>query len=101
MNRAVIVGARGRHGYHPAGRAGSDVAQVDAAVVQEDVMSHAVSTKLTGLRPRRTIQKMVRRIRMIVSGLVAAGIFATGVATCTAGAMMPETAQMACCKAGH
>ena len=39
----MIVGARGRHGYHPAGRAGSDVAQVDAAVVQEDVMSHAVA----------------------------------------------------------
>ena len=38
-----------------------------------------VSTKLPGLRPRRTIQKMVRRIRMIVSGLVVAGIFATGV----------------------
>jgi hypothetical protein len=43
---------------------------------------------------------MVRRIRMIVSGLVVAGIFAAGVATCTAGAM-PEAAQMACCRAGH
>src|SRR5712691_607814 len=44
---------------------------------------------------------MVRRIRPVVSALVVAGIFASGVATCTAGAMMPETAQMACCKAGH
>jgi hypothetical protein len=44
---------------------------------------------------------MFRRMRVIVSGLVVAGIFASGVATCTAGAMMPEIAQMACCKAGH
>jgi hypothetical protein len=44
---------------------------------------------------------MVRRTRTILSALVVAGIFASGVATCTAGAMMLETAQMACCKAGH
>jgi hypothetical protein len=44
---------------------------------------------------------MVRRIRVIVSGLVVAGIFASGVATCTAGEITSETAQMACCDAGH
>jgi hypothetical protein len=44
---------------------------------------------------------MVRRIRVIVSGLVVASIFASGVATCTAGEIMSETAQMACCEAGH
>jgi hypothetical protein len=44
---------------------------------------------------------MVRRIRVIVSGLVMAGIVASGVATCTAGEIMSETAQMACCEAGH
>ena len=44
---------------------------------------------------------MVRWIRLIVSGLVVAGIFASGVATCTAGEIMSETAQMACCDAGH
>jgi hypothetical protein len=44
---------------------------------------------------------MVRPMQVIVSGFVVASIFASGVATCTAGAMMPETAQMACCKAGH
>jgi len=38
---------------------------------------------------------------MIVSAFVVVGIFASGVATCTAGAMAPETAQMACCKADH
>jgi hypothetical protein len=38
---------------------------------------------------------------MIVSAFVVAGIFASGVATCTAGAMAPETVQMACCKADH
>jgi hypothetical protein len=38
---------------------------------------------------------------VIVSAFVTAGIVASGVATCSAGAMMPETAQMACCKAGH
>ncbi len=44
---------------------------------------------------------MVRRIRVIVSGLIVAGIFASGVATCTAGEIMSETAQMACCDADH
>jgi len=44
---------------------------------------------------------MLCRIRVIVSGLVVAGIFASGVATCTAGEIMSETAQMACCDAGH
>ena len=44
---------------------------------------------------------MVHRIRVIVSGLVMAGIVASGVATCTAGEIMSETAQMACCDAGH
>jgi len=47
------------------------------------------------------MQLMVRRSRTIVSALIVVGIFASGVATCTAGAMMPETAQMACCKAAH
>ena len=44
---------------------------------------------------------MVGRIRLIVSGLVMAGIVASGLATCTAGEIMSETAQMACCEAGH
>ena len=44
---------------------------------------------------------MVRWTRVIVSGLVVAGIFASGVATCTAGEIMSEAAQMACCDAGH
>src|SRR5712692_6724343 len=44
---------------------------------------------------------MVRRIRVIVSGLIVAGIFASGMVTCTAGEIMSETAQMACCEAGH
>ena len=44
---------------------------------------------------------MVRRVRVIVSGLIVVGIFASGVATCTAGEIMSETAQMACCDAGH
>jgi hypothetical protein len=44
---------------------------------------------------------MVRRIRVIVSGLIVACILASGVATCTAGEIMSETAQMACCDAGH
>ena len=44
---------------------------------------------------------MVRWTRVVVSALVVAGVVVSGVATCTAGAMMPETAQMACCKAGH
>jgi hypothetical protein len=44
---------------------------------------------------------MVRWSRVIVCGLVVAGIFASGVATCTAGEIMSETAQMACCEAGH
>ena len=47
------------------------------------------------------MQMMVRRIRVIVTGLVVAGIVASGVATCTAGAMAPEMAQMACCTAEH
>jgi len=47
------------------------------------------------------MQVMVYRIRVIVSGLVMAGIVASGVATCTAGEIMSETAQMACCEAGH
>src|ERR1700674_2406831 len=58
-------------------------------------------TKLTPVRPRWTMQVMVHRIRAIVSGLVMAGILASGVATCTAGEIMSETAQMACCDAGH
>jgi hypothetical protein len=41
------------------------------------------------------------RVRVIVSALVVAGIFSSALATCTAGAMAPEKAQMACCKAGH
>jgi hypothetical protein len=41
------------------------------------------------------------RLRVIVSALVVAGIFSSALATCTAGAMTTETAQMACCKAGH
>lgn len=45
---------------------------------------------------------MVRpRLRLIVSALVVAGIFSSALATCTAGAVAPETTQMACCKAGH
>jgi hypothetical protein len=44
---------------------------------------------------------MTGRIRMIVNGLVTAGILASGMATCTAGEIMSETAQMACCEAGH
>jgi hypothetical protein len=47
------------------------------------------------------MQVMVYRIRVIVSGLVMVGIVASGVATCTAGEIMSETAQMACCEAGH
>jgi hypothetical protein len=47
------------------------------------------------------MQIVVRWIRVIVSGLVVAGIFASGVATCTTGEIMSETAQMACCEAGH
>jgi hypothetical protein len=38
---------------------------------------------------------------VFVSALLVAGIFSSALAACTAGAMMPETAQMACCEAGH
>jgi hypothetical protein len=41
------------------------------------------------------------RLRVIISALVVAGIFSSALATCTAGAMTTETAQMVCCKAGH
>ena len=37
----------------------------------------------------------------IVSTLVVAGIVMSGLATCMGGELVPETAQMACCKAGH
>jgi hypothetical protein len=47
------------------------------------------------------MRSVVRRIRVIISAFVVAGIFASGVATCTAGALAPEMAQMACCQAGH
>jgi hypothetical protein len=38
---------------------------------------------------------------MLVTALLVAGIFSSALAACTADAMMPEAAQMACCEAGH
>lgn len=35
------------------------------------------------------------------SGMLIVGVLTSTVAACVAGAIMPESAQMACCKAGH
>lgn len=56
---------------------------------------------LTDLRPGQTMPGMVRCSRAFASLLVVFGVLTSTWATCTAGAMMLENAQMACCKAGH
>lgn len=44
---------------------------------------------------------MVRWIRTFACVIAVAGVLAPTLATCTAGALEPESQQMACCTAGH